>query len=231
VSELFQIVPAGDTAFLVEFENRLDVGINQRVVALWHSLEGLHLPGVRDLVPAYRSLGVYFDPLRTDVERLLGVLESAAAATAISPEPVADSIRVEVCYGGDLGPDLDAVAAWAGLTVDEVVGAHTAPVYRVFMIGFSPGFAYMGAVDQRIATPRRDTPRLKVPAGSVGIAGLQTGIYPSETPGGWMLLGRTAIRPFDPSRTPACLFKAGDRVRFEAISRAEYDRRIGAEAT
>ncbi len=231
MSSEVQVVAAGDTVFLVEYANRLDTSINERVVALWHTLDEMRIPGVRDLVPAYRSLGVYFDPLRTDVDRLLSLLESAAAAPWTAPEAPVDVIRVRVCYDGELGPDLEAVAAMADLSVDAVIKAHTAPVYRVFMLGFTPGFAYMGPVDPRIAASRRDTPRVKVPAGSVGIAGPQTGIYPSETPGGWMLVGRTPVRPFDPSRTPVFLFKAGDRVRFDAISREEYERLAATEVT
>ena len=129
-----------------------------------------------------------------------------------------------MCYGGDLGPDLPSVAAFARLSPDEVVGAHAALDYRVFMLGFVPGFAYMGTLDSRIAAPRHPTPRLRVPAGSVGIAGQQTGIYPMETPGGWQLVGRTPIRPFDLSRPVPFLFKAGDRVRFVPIARAEFER-------
>lgn len=218
----FEIVPAGDAAFLVEFANRLDDGINRRVVALWHALERLRIPGVLDLVPAYRNLGVYFDPLRTDADRLAAILSSTAASVDVADDEDADLVRIPVCYGGEFGPDLEAVAQFAGLKVDEVVAAHTAAEYRVFMLGFSPGFAYMGTVDQRIAAPRRSTPRLRVPAGSVGIAGPQTGIYPSDTPGGWMLVGRTPVRPYDPSRAPVFLLKPGDRVRFEAVSLSEY---------
>jgi len=129
-----------------------------------------------------------------------------------------------VCYGGDLGPDLPQVAAFANLPEDDVIRLHSSATYRVFMLGFVPGFAYLGLVDQRIAMPRHATPRVRVPLGSVGIAGVQTGIYPAETPGGWQLIGRTRVRPFDPSRAEPFLMKAGDAVEFYAIDRAEYDR-------
>jgi inhibitor of KinA len=202
---------------LVEFAPRVDAAVNACVIALWHDLRDACLPGVRDVVPAYRSLAVYFDPLRTDVTRLVALLESMAAATGSAPVVEGTPIRVPVCYGGAFGPDLGEVARLAGLTVEETVAMHTASVYRVFMLGFSPGFAYMGSVDPRIAAPRRATPRLKVPVGSVGIAGRQTGIYPSETPGGWMLIGRTPVRPFDAERARPFLFQAGDAVEFYAI--------------
>jgi inhibitor of KinA len=129
-----------------------------------------------------------------------------------------------VCYGGDLGPDLESVAARAKLTADEVVRLHAGRTYRVFMLGFVAGFAYMGIVDDRIAVPRHSSPRVRVPLGSVGIAGVQTGIYPAETPGGWQLIGRTPVKPFDPSRAEPFLLKAGDAVEFYAIDRAQYDR-------
>jgi inhibitor of KinA len=224
VTEAFRIVSAGDAAFLVEFEPRLDAAVNARVLALWRALRDARVPGVRDVVPASRSLGVYFDPLRTDVTRLVATLESAAAASAGAPVVEGPPIRVPVCYGDAFGPDLDEVARLAGLTAEEVVAIHTASVYRVFMLGFSPGFAYMGSVDPRIAAPRRATPRVKVPAGSVGIAGRQTGIYPAETPGGWLLIGQTPVRPFELGRAQPFLFQAGDAVRFYAIDAEAFAR-------
>ena len=128
-----------------------------------------------------------------------------------------------MCYGGELGPDLAGVASFAGLTETAVVDVHAGGSYRVFMLGFVPGFAYLGIVDTRIAMPRRATPRVRVPVGSVGIAGAQTGVYPSETPGGWQLIGRTPVKPFDPARDEPFLLKAGDTVQFYPIERAEFD--------
>ena len=139
-------------------------------------------------------------------------------------------VRVPVCYGGEHGPDLDQIAAAAGLTVEEAIELHCAPIYRVFMIGFMPGFAYLGLVDDRLAAPRRAEPRVRVPAGSVGIAGRQTGIYPADTPGGWMLVGRTPMRPFDLARETPCLFKPGDAVQFYPIDPSEYAERANEPA-
>ncbi|MGE3178039.1 MAG: 5-oxoprolinase subunit PxpB [Vicinamibacterales bacterium] len=218
------VVPAGDTAFLVEFPARMDAAISACVIALWHDLRERRIPGVRDLVPAYATLAVYFDPLRTDVPALVALLERAAAAAGSAAEgsaaaPAVRPIhRIPVCYGGELGPDLEEIAAETGLSRDEVIRAHAGATYRVFMLGFMPGFAYMGEVDRRIAAPRRPTPRLKVPAGSVGIAGRQTGIYPMASPGGWRLVGRTPVRPFLPGRDPAFLFQAGDAVQFVPVA-------------
>lgn len=217
------IVAAGDSAVFVEFEERIDEAVNARAIALAEAVQAASVPGVRDVVPTYRAVAVYFDPLRTDYGRLVDRIEhelrhpSASAAQARTP------IRIPVCYGGDLGPDLPDVAAFAGLSEDEVVRVHSGGTYRVFMLGFVAGFAYLGTVDARIAMPRRATPRVRVPPGSVGVAGIQTGIYPAETPGGWQLIGRTPVKPFDPARAEPFLLQAGDHVRFYAVTRQEFD--------
>jgi inhibitor of KinA len=209
------IVPAGDSALLVEFEERIDVHVNDRVIGLAARVAEAKVAGVRDVVPAFRSLTVHFDPLATDVDRLEELLRAApGAAKTGSGERAGDAIRIPVSYGGVDGPDLDDVARFAGLSCDEVVAIHCARLYRVFMLGFSPGFAYLASVDPRIAMPRLESPRTRVPAGSVGIAGPQTGIYPSSTPGGWRLIGRTAVKPFDVTRRNPILFKPGDIVQF-----------------
>jgi inhibitor of KinA len=148
--------------------------------------------------------------------------EAAHASCAV--ETARAPVRIPVCYGGDLGPDLAGVAAFAGLHEHDVVRVHTLTTYRVFMLGFVPGFAYLGIVDARIAMPRHSTPRVRVPPGSVGIAGIQTGVYPAETPGGWRLIGRTPLKPFDPGRENSFLMKPGDAVQFYPIERSEYDR-------
>jgi inhibitor of KinA len=219
-----RIVPLGDSALLVEFENRIDASINERCIALAEALAARGVPGVRDIVPAYRTVAVYFDPLKTDRSQLQHQLGQAIVAPAPATAASREVIRVPVCYGAAEGPDIEDVARFARSSEEEVVSLHTAAIYRVFMLGFSPGFAYMGPVDSRIAAPRRPTPRTAVPAGSIGIAGQQTGIYPSETPGGWQLVGRTPLRAFDASRTPPSLFRAGDSVQFFAIGRDEWDR-------
>jgi inhibitor of KinA len=223
----FRIVTAGDSALVVEFAERIDPEVNGRVVALAETIDAERIGGVRDVVPTFRSVAIYFDPLRTDFDRLSERLERAAAdarpAATIAREP----IRIPVSYGGASGPDLEEVARYAGMTEAEVITLHSAPVYRVYMLGFVPGFAYMGTVDPRIAAPRRSTPRLRVPSGSVGIAGGQTGIYPSETPGGWQLIGRTLLKPFDPSRAEPFLLKAGDSVEFYPTTPPD-DRRAAA---
>lgn len=220
----FSIVPIGDAALLVAFAERLDAAVNARVVWVAEALRRAAPPGVRDVVPAFHSLAVYFDPLRTDHDRLTALLDVSAQSSRDATVVAAPTRQVPVCYGGSYGPDLEAMAASTGLSEPEIVARHVAPVYRVFMIGFSPGFAYMGTVDPTIAVPRRPTPRVRVPVGSVGIAGSQTGIYPSETPGGWMLIGRTPVRPFQPMRPDPFLFRPGDAVQFVAIDADAYRR-------
>ena len=219
---MIRIVPAGDAAMFVELDERIDPAISARGAALAAAIVDARLAGVRDVVPTYRSVAVYFDPLRTDLATLSATLERLASTPVKAVERHRAPIRVPVCYGGDFGPDLAGVAAFAGLTESQVIEVHAGSRYLVMMLGFTPGFAYMGTVDARIAAPRLDTPRKRVPAGSVGIAREQTGIYPSETPGGWQLIGRTPLRPFDLSRPDPFLFHSGDEVQFTPISAREF---------
>ena len=236
----FRFVPAGDSVLVVEGPDRLDVEVNRAVIQLAEAMQGAGLRGVRDIVPSYRSVAIYFDPLlvervavetraRHEIGRLSALdtarddPENVEASAEASPEG-RSRIRVPVCYGGEHGPDLPEVAALTGVNEAEVVSRHAGRVYRVYMLGFLPGFAYLGTVDERIAAPRRSSPRVRVPVGSVGIAGVQTGIYPVESPGGWQLIGRTPLRPFDWRRVEPCLFRAGDEVEFYPITEAECSR-------
>ena len=219
---MMRIVPAGDAALIVEFEEKIDPAVNARTVAFADAIQAACLRGVRDVVPSFRSVAVYFDPLRTDYDALMATFEAEAARPIGDVAVQRTPIRVPVCYGGDLGPDLGGVAAFAKMSEADVVRIHTSATYRVFMVGFVAGFAYLGIVDARIAMPRHSTPRVRVPLGSVGIAGVQTGIYPAETPGGWQLIGRTPVKPFDPARAEPFLLKAGDSVQFYAIERSDF---------
>ena len=219
----YRIVAAGDSALVVEFHARIDPAINARAIALAEAIQRAHLVGIRDVVPTYRSVAVYFDPLRTNYDALLKQVEQDAGKSSNAVDTGREAVRIPVCYGGEFGPDLSDVAAFAGTTIDDVIRLHSSATYRVFMIGFVAGFAYMGSVAEPIAMPRHATPRVRVPLGSVGIAGIQTGVYPAETPGGWRLIGRTPLKPFDPGRAEPFLMKAGDAVQFFSISRAEYD--------
>ncbi len=218
-----RLVYAGDSSLILELDERIDPEINARAIAIAEAIGRRQIDGVRDIVPTYRSVAVYFDPLRTDGERLareIDVLEHETDATPSQRPP----IDVPVCYGGLHGPDLSEVATLAGCSEREVIDRHRQVIYRVYMLGFVPGFAYMGTVDEKIRVSRRSSPRQRVPSGSVGIAGIQTGVYSMETPGGWRLIGRTPVKPFDPDRASAFRFAPGDSVRFVAIDEREYDR-------
>lgn len=212
--DMRRVREAGDSALLLELgaAPAIDVSVNARAIAIAAAVRARRIPGVRDVVPTFRSVGVFFDPLRTDVESVASCLHELDEIVADASGR--DLVEVPVTYGGAAGPDLDAVAAFAGCSAQAVIERHASRTYRVFMLGFLPGFPYMASVDDAIAAPRHPTPRLRVPAGSVGIAGRQTGIYPSESPGGWQIIGRTPLRVFDPARTPPALFAPGDRVRF-----------------
>jgi KipI family sensor histidine kinase inhibitor len=207
-----KIREAGDSALLLELDEVINVSVNAQAIAIAAAMRRAGLPGIRDVVSTYRSVAVHFDPLGIDVEKVRATLtRSADTPPAISE---GKTVVIPVQYGGEMGPDLGKVAAFAGVGPDEVVTRHTAARYRVFMLGFLPGFAYMGTVDESIAMPRHATPRLKVPAGSVGIAGRQTGVYPRDSPGGWQLIGRTPVALFNSQRVPAALVAPGDTVRF-----------------
>jgi KipI family sensor histidine kinase inhibitor len=220
----YRIVAAGDSALLLEFEARIDPVVNARVIAVAESIQDARIAGVRDVVPTYCSVAVFFDPLRTRYDALVACLEQSAGRPFSGTPDVRAPVRIPVCYGGEFGPDLSEVARFARTTEDDVVVRHTRPIYHVYMLGFVPGFAYMGLVDSRIAATRLATPRIRVEAGSVGIAGAQTGIYPASTPGGWQLIGRTPVKPFDPARGQPFLFRAGDAVQFYSVGRDDYDR-------
>ena len=217
----------GDAAITIEFELRIDPAINTRVLTVADAVRRSNHGGVRDVVESYCAVTVEYDPVRTDVERVIRDLEAAAGRERGGAADGREH-TVPVCYGGDFGPDLAAVAAFAECSEARVIETHGAAVYRVYMLGFLPGFAYMGSVHERIAMPRRESPRLRVPAGSVGIAGRQTGVYPVLAPGGWQLIGRTPVKPFDLERSEPFLLTPGDRVRFEAVSESEY-RRLSRE--
>lgn len=218
---MIRLRASGDTMLLVEFEQRIDPLINDRVIQLAARLTKRLRAVVRDVVPAYCAIGVHFDPLLTDLaalERVIG--EEAQAIAHTEPRDAASLVEIPVRYGGEDGPDLEGVAAWAGCSTADVIARHTARTYRVYMLGFVPGFSFMGRVDASIAAPRHRVPRDRVPAGSVGIAGEQTGVYPISTPGGWQLIGRTALKMFDQSRAQPNLVSPGDLVRF-VVSDAE----------
>jgi inhibitor of KinA len=225
--------PLGDRALLIQLGTSIDEATHRRVRAVCARLTDAAVPGVVELVPAFTSVAVHYDPARvagspTDPTagphvRLESALRGALVDLRDETLPPAPVVEIPVCYGGELGPDLDDVARIHEITSDEVVRVHVAGDYLVYMIGFMAGFAYLGGLSERIATPRRPVPRTRVPAGMVGIGGSQTGVYPLDSPGGWNLIGKTPRRMFLPEKEPPTLLAMGDRVRFHAITRAEFD--------
>jgi len=211
----------GDRSFLVELGDTISPDVNRCVQQLMLQLRQAPLAGVRELAPGYRSLLVVFDPLTIAPEKLKAAITNVAARPGGSELPQAKLITVPVFYGGDYGPDLEWVAGHLGISTEEVIRLHTETVYRVYMIGFTPGYPYMGELPAALAVPRRSTPRTRVPKGSVGIAQHQTGIYPVESPGGWQIIGWTPIELFDSSRQLPSLLEMGDRVKFEAVRQVE----------
>jgi KipI family sensor histidine kinase inhibitor len=212
-----KIALSGDSLLVVEWEAVVDPVVNERAIRLAERLQTRLGQRVRDIVPSYCAVGIHFDPLRTDLSALERVVGEEASIASRADPIDREVIEIPVRYGGVDGPDVEAVAEWAGCTTDDVITWHADRIYRVYMLGFVPGFSYLGRVDARIAAPRRRLPRDKVPPGSVGIAGEQTGVYPIETPGGWQLIGRTDVVMFDPARTPASLLRPGARVRFVPV--------------
>jgi KipI family sensor histidine kinase inhibitor len=215
--------PFGDSALLIEFGDAVSLELNQKVVALNEAVLRAGVLEVEELVPTYRSLLLRYNPSRTTYEQLVFRIKEIEeklmeSATAVEGKRV----TVPVAYGGEYGSDLNYVARYHELTEEQVVRLHSEREYRVYMIGFVAGFPYLGGVPDEIATPRLETPRLKVPAGSVGIAEKQTGIYPCEAPGGWQIIGRTPLSLFNPQRRPPALLEPGDAVRFEPISTEEF---------
>ena len=213
-----RISPAGDRAVTVEVGEGIAVEVNRRVRALGLAVQQAGAPGVEEVVPAYRSLLVYYDPARLSFAALEAHLRDMEERLAETPAQAPRVVELPTVYGGEDGPDLDFVAEHAGISAQEVVDVHSSADYLVYMMGFTPGFTYLGGLSERIITPRLETPRTKIPAGSVGIAEAQTGVYPMESPGGWRLIGRTPVPLFDPHREPPVLVEPGEYVRFVPIS-------------
>lgn len=218
-----RVVPLGGYAVYVELCREVSLECNRRVHALYYALSSRAGDlGVTEVVPAYSSLMIFYDPRKVRWREIARVVEELVRGAEGFTPPPPRSFRIPVVYGGEYGPDLERAASMRGLSVDEFVRIHTSRVYTCYMLGFTPGFLYLGDVDPRIAVPRLETPRERVPRGSVGIAGRQTGLYGIESPGGWRIIGRTPVVTFDPRRDPPIPIRPGDRVRFYEIGEDEY---------
>ena len=218
----FSITIAGDSALNLEFAHAISPETSAMIRLAAENLTADPIEGITELVPTFCSLMVYYNPLAVTFDELSARLRGKLRDVGKADLSVRKIVQIPVCYGGEYGPDLANVAAHAGLNPQEVVNIHTAHDYLIDMLGFLPGFAYLGGLDERLHTPRLATPRTRIEPGSVGIGGAQTGIYPLASPGGWQIIGRTPLRPYDPDRTEPILYAAGEYLRFAPITADEY---------
>ena len=214
---------AGDSGLLVEFGAAIDPEINRKVREISFSLEKMPIDGVTEIIPTYRSILISYDPFRTNPERVREETLDRENKLEQLEIPPPETTEIPVAYGGDLGPDLEFVAQHNKLTPEEVIEIHSSGTYLIYMIGFTPGFPFLGGLSEKLFTPRLENPRQLVPAGSVAIANNQTGIYSIDSPGGWRLIGRTPVKVYDPNRSPPILLKAGNFLQFKRISREEFE--------
>jgi inhibitor of KinA len=213
----FTLYPLGDRAITIQFENIISLEVHEKVLAFIHHLHQLKVKGISEWVPAFNSVTVYYDPKTISYSEMTSVLKAAQEKKSDYRSSKKNLVEIPVCYGGELGPDLDQVARHTNLSTEEVIRIHSSKEYLVYLIGFAPGFPYLGGMDERIATPRHATPRREVKAGSVGIAGHQTGIYSLASPGGWQIIGHSSLSLFDVGREKPSLLQVGDLVRFSPV--------------
>lgn len=225
--EDIKIIQSSENSLLIQFEDIIDAKINKKIRILCDYFENNKIYGVLEYIPYYTAITIIYDPFKFKVcegfNTLKKELNSIIANIDFSRSYKENIVEIPVCYGGDFGPDIKDVAKYNDLSVEEVIRIHTSRKYIVYMIGFAPGFPYLGGMDKRISAPRKVAPRLKIPKGSVGIAGMQTGVYPIETPGGWQIIGNTPINLFDINKSEKTLLKCGDVVKFKEISIDEYN--------
>ncbi|MET3617931.1 KipI family sensor histidine kinase inhibitor [Peptoniphilus olsenii] len=219
-----KFLPAGDSALVMEFGNTIEKEINASIANVVENLKEQKLDGVVDILPTYRSILINYDPVKITFSELVDVLNGLKTKDAKGVGEFVRLVEIPTLYGGEYGPDIDFVASHANMTVDEVIKIHSGTDYLVYMMGFIPGFTYLGGLDERIATPRLKSPRLKIEPGSVGIASNQTGMYPLESPGGWQLIGRTPLKLYDDTIDPPVFIQAGDYIRYVPITKEEYDK-------
>lgn len=218
-----RITPASDSSLYIGFGDVISLEAHHQVVSAFRALESLHDPRIRNLHPAYASLLIDFDPLSLTHEELESIIGPLVSDVAASSYAKSRQIEIPVCYENEFAPDLSSVAKNLSFTEEEVITLHSTGEYFVYFLGFAPGFAYLGGLVPQLQVPRLATPRKLVAAGSVGLAGAQTGIYPNDSPGGWQLIGRTPLQMFDAAHSPS-LAQLGDQIRFRPIDRSEFDR-------
>ena len=208
----------------MEFGDTIEKEINAKIAAVVENLKKKNIDGILDILPTYRSILINYDPVKISYGEMVETLNGLSKSDKANESDEVRLIEIPTLYGKEYGPDIDFVAENANLSVDEVIKIHSGTDYLVYMMGFIPGFTYLGGLDPRIATPRLKSPRLKIEPGSVGIAGSQTGMYPLESPGGWQLIGRTPLKLFDDTKEPPVFIQAGDYIRYVSIDKEEYDK-------
>lgn len=220
---MFVIEAYGDRGLRIQLGDSISKETNERIRSLSALLEKENNSGIIEWIPTYTAITIYYDPVQTTYEDLKARMIFLYKGLSDIAIPPAEIITIPVCYGGTYGPDIEHVAAENQLTEEEVIKIHSERDYLIYMMGFAPGFPYLGGMSKKIATPRLASPRTKIPAGSVGIAGSQTGVYPLESPGGWQIIGRTPLNLYDPESETPILLRTGNYVRFKPITEKEYD--------
>ena len=223
-NENIRILTAGDSSLLIEFGKIISPDINRKIAVTVQLIKAQQTPGVVDIIPAFCSLLINYDPRVISYEEIRDRMQIILKIDVKADAARKKIYEIPVCYGGEFGPDLDNIAQHAGLSPEEVIQIHSSRDYLIYMLGFLPGFCYLGGLDERIHTPRLANPRLKISAGSVGIGGSQTGIYPLDSPGGWQLMGMTPVKTYDPQREVPILVEAGNYIRFIPIDKDEFYR-------
>lgn len=219
-----KIVAAGDSSLLIEFGNEINEKINRKITTIVQLMRDQHIEGVVDVIPAFCSLLINYDPRIVSFDDMRKRMQALVKMDLQAAGQRKRVFEIPVCYGGEYGPDMETIASHAGLSEEEVIQIHSSRDYLIYMLGFLPGFCYLGGLDERIHTPRLANPRMKIAAGSVGIGGSQTGIYPLDSPGGWQLMGMTPVKTYDPARKTPILLEAGDYIRFIPVDEKEYKR-------
>ena len=222
--ENVKILTEGDSSILIAFKQEISPEVNAKISAVVKLLRQQQTPGIVDVIPAFASLLINYNPQVISYHDLKERLEALLKMDMGTEQTAKVVYEIPVCYGGKYGPDIENIAQNAGISVEEVIEIHSSRDYLIYRLGFLPGFCYLGGLDERIHTPRLANPRLAIPAGSVGIGGSQTGIYPMDSPGGWQLMGKTPVRTYDPDREVPILVNAGEYIHFCPIDEAEFDR-------